>query len=118
MAADPIFSAACDPPDPPHLRQGWHQWWCRGVPCSCLPEWIAWDAERQAGGHPAPLPTAVVEGPPCPACEGKAEQTEPSGLRMPCAPGDGTRHPQCRGNGGGRMSPAQLGAWLAEQEVP
>lgn len=106
--APAIFGGDCAPAP---LRQGWHQWWCVGIPCSCLPEWIAWDAQRQVGGRLPSLPLDLVEGRPCLACEGKAEQTEPSGLRMPCAPGDGTRHPKCRGNGGGRMSPAQRSEW-------
>ena len=97
-------------------RQGWHQWWCAGVPCLCLPEWIAYDAARRAGGNPMFPPTSIVEGPPCAACQGRGEQTEPSGLRGPCALGEGQRHPKCRGNGGGRMSPVQLATWAAEHE--
>ena len=48
----------------PTLRQGYHQWWCVGVPCSCLHEWVAYDKARQAGLNPAWLPTAIVERPP------------------------------------------------------
>jgi hypothetical protein len=94
-----------------------HQWWCAvgyGLPdpCSCLPAWLAYERTRLEGlVLPRPLSTAIVEGPPCLACEGKAEQTEPSGERVPCARSDGTRHPACRGNGGGRMSPAAWAAW-------
>jgi len=97
-----------------------HQWWCatggsaaEGEPCSCLPAWVTYEVMRALGDViPRPLPTAVVEGPPCLACEGKAEHTEPDGARVPCAPGDGTRHPACRGNGGGRMSPAAWAVWV------
>ncbi len=112
MTPDPIYSEDCAPRP---LRQGWHQWWCVGVPCSCLAEWVAYDEARRAGGNPVFPPTAIVEGPPCAACKGTGEQMEPSGARGPCALGEGQRHPKCRGNGGGRMSPAQLEGWLAEQ---
>ena len=112
MSPDPIFSDDCAPPPP--LRQGWHQWWCCGVPCSCVPEWVAYDNARRAGLNPMIPPTAIVEGPPCAACQGTGERTEPSGLRGPCALGEGQRHQKCRGNGGGRMSPAQLAAWESE----
>lgn len=115
MSPEPIFSDDCAQPIP-KLRQGWHQWWCCGVPCSCLPEWVKYDEARRAGLNPMIPPTAIVEGPPCAACKGTGEQTEPSGLRGPCALGEGQRHPKCRGNGGGRMSPAQLEGWTSERD--
>lgn len=95
-----------------------HQWWCvdgsaeaESDPdtCTCVPAWITYERLRCSGVvTPRGLPTDVIEGPPCVTCEGRAEHTEISGLRVPCAPGDGTRHPLCRGNGGGRMRPPEI----------
>jgi hypothetical protein len=107
--------------EPAGLR---HQWWCpsygvAGDGCTCLPAWLLYERTRLAGMVvPRPLPVDVVEGPPCLACGGKAEQTTGDGLRVPCAPGDGTRHAACVGNGGGRMSPAASFAWRAAHPVP
>jgi hypothetical protein len=95
-----------------------HQWWCLGAsaaygldshpPCTCVDAWVLYERTRCMGMVvPRPLPTAIVEGPPCLVCAGTAEHTDPDGVRQPCAGVDGTRHPACRGNGGGRMSPLE-----------
>lgn len=96
-----------------------HQWWCPRTPtiCECLPEWVTYQQDM-LDGQPSLRPvTSIIEGPPCAECQGTAERMEDDGRRVGCVPGEGQRHPRCRGNGGGRMSPRQMAAWLEEHAI-